>query len=140
MADDEQETRATATAGESAADGATAPETDDLGVLADLLANPCAREILVRTAREPLSADELVAACDASRTTVYRQLRRLTDADLLSASTELDPDGHHFDRYRARLDRLTVELSAEGFRVEIDRRPPADDAVDRLERLFERLR
>jgi DNA-binding transcriptional ArsR family regulator len=163
MADDEQETRATA-AGESDAevtagsetdeapdseteDGAETdtdeaghPATDELGVLADLLANPCAREILVRTAREPLSADELVARADASRTTVYRQLRRLTDADLLSASTELDPDGHHFDRYRARLDRLTVELSAEGFRVEIDRRPPTDDAVDRLERLFERLR
>ncbi|MFC5368893.1 ArsR/SmtB family transcription factor [Salinirubrum litoreum] len=133
MADDEHRTRATDEAD-------TGDSADDLGSVADLLANPCAREILARTAREPLSADDLVAACGASRTTVYRQLRRLADADLLSASTELDPDGHHFERYRARLDRLTVDLSADGFRVEIARRPPADDAVDRLERLFERLR
>lgn len=118
----------------------TGTADDDIGVVADVLANHCARELLVYTAREPLSADELVARADASRTTVYRQLRRLTDAHLVSASTELDPDGHHFERYRARLDRLTVDLSANGFSVEIARRPPADDAVDRLERLFERLR
>lgn len=124
----------------SDADRDTGEADDDLGVVADLLANPCARELLVYTAHEPLSAEELVARADASRTTVYRQLRRLEDADLVAASTELDPDGHHFERYRARLDRLTVDLSADGFSVEIDRVPPVDDAVDRLERLFERLR
>jgi predicted transcriptional regulator len=118
----------------------TGPTDDDLGVVVDLLANPCARELLVYTAREPLSADELVTRADASRTTVYRQLRRLAEADLVAASTELDPAGHHFERYRARLDRLTVDLSADGLSVEVTRVPPADDAVDRLERLFERLR
>jgi DNA-binding transcriptional ArsR family regulator len=116
------------------------PDEDDIGQVASLLANPCAREILVRTAREAHSADELAARCDASRTTVYRQLERLEAADLVVGTVQVDPDGHHFDRYRARLDRVTVDLDADGLSVTVDRTEPATDAVDRLDNLFDRLR
>jgi DNA-binding transcriptional ArsR family regulator len=113
---------------------------DDVGQVAELLANPCAREVLVRTAREALSADELAERCDASRTTVYRQLERLEAADLVVGTVQFDPEGHHFDRYRASLDRVTVDLDTDGLHVTVDRTEPANDAVDRLEGLFDRLR
>lgn len=113
---------------------------DDIGQVAELLANPCAREILVQTAREALSADELAERCDASRTTVYRQLERLEAADLVTPAVQFDPDGHHFERYRARLDRITVDLDADGLSVTVDRTDPPNDAVDRLDSLFDRLR
>lgn len=116
------------------------PDEDDIGQVATLLANSCAREILVRTAREALSADELAARCDASRTTVYRQLERLEAAELVVGTVQVDPDGHHFDRYRASLDRVTVDLDADGLSVTVDRTEPATDAVDRLDTLIDRLR
>jgi DNA-binding transcriptional ArsR family regulator len=113
---------------------------DDVAQVAELLANPCAREVLVFTAREALSADELAERCDASRTTVYRQLERLEAAGLVVPSVQFDPAGHHFDRYRASLDRVTVALDADGFTVTVDRTEPPTDAVDRLDSLFDRLR
>jgi predicted transcriptional regulator len=115
-------------------------DRDDLGRVAELLANPYAREILVHTARKALSADELAARCDASRTTVYRQLERLEAAALVTPTVQFDPDGHHFERYRARLDRVTVDLGPDGLSVTVDRTDPPNDAVDRLEGLFDRLR
>jgi DNA-binding transcriptional ArsR family regulator len=113
---------------------------DDVGQVAELLANACAREILVRTAREALSADELAERCDASRTTVYRQLERLEAADLVVGSVQFDLEGHHFERYRASLDRVIVDLDTDGLHVTVDRAEPTNDAVDRLEGLFDRLR
>lgn len=115
-------------------------DRDDLGNVAELLANPCARKILVYTATEALSADELAAQCDASRTTVYRQLDRLEAADLVAPTVQIDPQGHHFERYRASLDRVTVDLDADGLSVTVDRTDPPNDAVDRLEGLFNQLR
>jgi DNA-binding transcriptional ArsR family regulator len=120
--------------------GDTNGDGDDVGQVADLLANPCAREILVSTARQALSADELAERCNASRTTVYRQLERLEAADLVIGSVQFDRDGHHFDRYRASLDRITVDLDADGLHVTVERTEPPNDAVDRLEDLFDRLR
>ncbi|MFC7136683.1 ArsR/SmtB family transcription factor [Halobaculum litoreum] len=113
--------------------------TDELASVAAVLDDPHARAILAHTAREPLSADELVDRIDGSRSTVYRRAQRLVALDLVAESREIDPDGHHFSTYRARLDRVTVDLDADGFTVSVDRHPVEDDAVDRLNRLFERL-
>jgi predicted transcriptional regulator len=116
--------------------------TDDgteLATVAGLLDSSVAREILVRTARQSQAAGELAATCDSSRMTVYRYLDRLTALGLVTASTEIDPDGHHFESYRATLDRITIDLTEDGFAVTVDRTSPADDAVDRLERLFDQL-
>lgn len=111
---------------------------DDLATVVSVLDDPYARAILVWTVDAARSADELADAVDASRSTVYRRVRRLVDLDLLAESQELDPDGHHFTAYRARLDRVTVDLDADGFDIDVDRRA-VDDAVDRLNRLHERL-
>lgn len=116
------------------------PDEDDLGEVTTLLANPCAREILAQTARESVSADDLAERCEASLTTVYRQLERLQAAGLVTASVQFDSEGHHFDRYHASLDRVTIDLNDEGLSVTVDRTEPRNDAVDRLDILFDRLR
>lgn len=113
---------------------------DELATVVTVLDDPRARAILRRTTDSALSADELVDASDASRSTVYRRIRRLVELDLLAERQELDPDGHHFKTYRARLDRVTIDLDSEGFEIGVSRRPVQDDAVDRLNRLFERLK
>ncbi|MFC7098461.1 winged helix-turn-helix domain-containing protein [Halobaculum marinum] len=112
---------------------------DELGAVVGVLDDPHARAILAETARSARSVDTLAERIDGSRSTLYRRVQRLVDLDLLAESQEIDPDGHHFSTYRARLDRVTVDLDDDGFTVAVERAPVEDDAVDRLNRLFERL-
>ncbi|MFB6075046.1 MAG: ArsR/SmtB family transcription factor [Haloarculaceae archaeon] len=121
-------------AGDSAARTAEA----DLATIADLLDDEYARAILAATSREAMSAEELSDACEASPPTVYRRLERLREADLVTARRELDPDGHHYEVFRARLSRVTVDLADGEYRVQVERRE--QDAADRFTELFEGLR
>ncbi|WP_080506585.1 helix-turn-helix domain-containing protein [Halolamina pelagica] len=97
-----------------------------------------ARAALVLTYGEALATDELADRLDAAPSTMYDRLDRLTDHDLVTEQQRLDPDGHHHKVYRARLDRVVTELTAEGFELRIDRRPT--DPADRLTAAFEDLR
>lgn len=139
MVDDGEADPGDARVSTSGSDAADDGAEDDLDAVVDVLDDPHARAILVRTADGALSADELVDASEASRSTVYRRIRRLVELDLLTESQELDPEGDHFNTYRARLDRVTIDLGTDSFHVEVDRRAVEDDAVDRLNRLYERL-
>lgn len=85
-----------------------------------LLADECSRTILVATTREPMTVHALADHCDASRSTVYRRVDRLESCGLLAETTEVDRAGHHRGRYEARLNRLVVDLSEEGFSVAVD--------------------
>ncbi|WP_267643943.1 ArsR family transcriptional regulator [Haloarchaeobius amylolyticus] len=104
------------------------------------LEDQCSREVLVLTAGRAQSADDIVAFSDSSRSTVYRRIRELVELDLLAETQELDPNGHHFNMYRARLDRVSIELDEDGFHIELVRKEFEDDAVARLNRLTERLK
>lgn len=55
-----------------------------------------------------MSVKTLGEECDASLPTVYRRVDRLIACGLLAERTEVVADGHHFSKYEARLDRLTV--------------------------------
>jgi DNA-binding transcriptional ArsR family regulator len=105
--------------------------------LFSLLDDPYARRILVETRADARSAEELSEACDASPSTVYRRVERLQDSDLVEAEQRLDPDGHHYEVYSARLQRVTVEVTAEGFEVELDREEA--DPADRFTDLYREL-
>ena len=96
-----------------------------------------ARDILVATKTERLSAKELSERCGMSRPTVSRRVSRLVEQGLLEEYTHVDPGGRHYSEYEARLDRIEVFLRAEGFDVEIDVRP---DPADRLASLFAEMR
>jgi DNA-binding Lrp family transcriptional regulator len=102
-----------------------------------LLDDRYAREILVETREDALSAEALSETCDASPSTIYRRIERLRERDLLEGQQRLDPDGHHYEVYAARLRRVDIELTPDGFDIEVER--SEDDAADRFTRLYEEL-
>jgi predicted transcriptional regulator len=109
---------------------------DDLDAIADLLEDDCAQTILTETKEGPVPASELTERCEASRATVYRRLDDLSEHGLVAERTEPDADGHHRTVYRATLDRVVVELTADGFEVTVTRR---DRAADRFTDFVEGL-
>ncbi|WP_330630374.1 helix-turn-helix domain-containing protein [Halocatena halophila] len=113
-------------------------EQPPVRAIAALLEDEYAHAILVHTSTEPMSAGELSDACGASDSTIYRRLERLQEYDLLAEQLQIDREGHHYTTYRARLDRIEIELEDGAFEVTIDYQP--DDAVDRFTDLFEGLR
>jgi DNA-binding transcriptional ArsR family regulator len=112
-------------------------DADDADVVA-LLDDEYARATLVLTYREELAADDIAECLDAAPSTVYDRLSRLTDHDLVTEQQQLDLGGHHYKTYRARLDCVVTELTADGFEVRIDREP--SDPADRLTAAFDDLR
>ncbi len=102
-----------------------------------LLDDDYARRILVETHEDARSAEALSEACGASESTIYRRVERLRERDLLEGIQRLDPGGHHHEVYAARLERVTIELTDDGFVVEVDRRE--ENAADRFTRLYEEL-
>nr|WP_241430061.1 winged helix-turn-helix domain-containing protein [Halococcus saccharolyticus] len=110
--------------------------SDDLGAMTSLLDDEYARTILEAARDEPLSADELSDACEASSSTVYRRIERLQAQNLLDDHQRLDPDGHHHKVYSTRVERVTVELRDDGFACTVDR-GGGEDAADRFTRLYE---
>lgn len=111
-------------------------EEPDVEAVADVLEDDCARCILVRAYTEPMSASALAERCDVSEPTVYRRLETLREHDLLLERTHPDEQGHHYKEYRTNLDRLTVDVTPEGFEVEVSRR---ESMADRFTRLVEEL-
>jgi predicted transcriptional regulator len=109
----------------------------DVGTVAAVLADDCARDILEATVTQPMSAARLGEHCDVSEPTVYRKLEALRDLDLIESRTRLDEDGHHHDVYTATLDRAVVELTEDGFRVRVTRR---ERMADRFTRFVEEMR
>lgn len=103
-----------------------------------LLDDEYARTILVCTHADAMSAEELSEACDAAPSTVYSRLERLHEHDLVTERQAIDPGGHHYKTYRARLDRVTIDLTDEGLIIEVER--VSRDPADRFTGLVEGLR
>ncbi len=93
-----------------------ADDPDPADVFA-LLDDEYARSILAATSQQPMTATELSEQCEMSLSTVYRRTDTLEETGLLETQTELDTQGNHRDRYRARLQRLTVELDDGAYEV-----------------------
>lgn len=100
----------------------------------DVLADDYVKTILAQTREEPKSVRALSEACGADPSTIYRRVERLREADLLEDHQQLDPDGHHYKVYSARLREVRIRLAENGYDVEIDRR---ESAADRFTRLYE---
>lgn len=114
-------------------------ESNESEILA-LLHDEYARQILGETSATPMSANELSQRCDASRSTVYRRIDRLTDCDLLEERTRFDPDGHHRNVYASRLEEVLVRFEDGGPVVEVQRTEPTEeDVADRFTRMWEEL-
>jgi predicted transcriptional regulator len=98
----------------------------DVADLAAVLEDGCARCILVQARTEPMSASELADGCDVSEPTVYRRLETLREYDLVVERTQPEEGGHHYHVYRTRLDRVTIQLTDDGFEVDVRRASLAD--------------
>lgn len=100
--------------------------------VAELLADDCARTILEATWSQARSAEELEERCDVSLPTVYRRLETLAELDLVEVRRRADADGHHYKTYRARLERVVVELDEDGFALRVSRRGRMADRFTRF--------
>ncbi|EMA59174.1 winged helix-turn-helix domain-containing protein [Halorubrum lipolyticum] len=92
------------------------PSVDDV---LDALADDDARRI-VSSLSEPKTASDISEECDIPLSTTYRKLELLTEASLLSESTDIRRDGQHTTRYAVSFETVTVSLD-EGDDVETDR-------------------
>lgn len=97
-------------------------EDGAMEAITSLLADDCARKILKETTTEPMSADELRDVCEVSPQTVYRRLDALAEHDLIEEQLHPDADGHHYKVYSATLDRIVVDLTPDGFELQVSRR------------------
>ena len=96
------------------------PEPPSVDEVLDALADDAARRI-VAALTEPKTASELSEECDIPLSTTYRKLEKLTDASLLSESTDIRRDGQHTTRYSVSFDAVTVSVDG-GSEDDEDRR------------------
>lgn len=109
---------------------------DDDAVLA-VLDDEYARDILAQLTTEPMSVEELCTACGMSDATAYRRLNELEEIDLVTNHQALDPDGHHYKRYVAKVEDVTVTFADGTYEVTVTR--AAKDPAERFTTLFEGL-
>ncbi|WP_267643479.1 ArsR/SmtB family transcription factor [Haloarchaeobius amylolyticus] len=88
------------------ADGDQASPMD----LLDLLDDDYASRILQALSVESRPARDLVEACEASRSTIYRRLNRLESYGLVATDVELHEDGHHRKVFESTFERATFEF------------------------------
>jgi len=117
------------------------PSVDDV---LDALADDAARRI-VTALTEPKTASDISEECDIPLSTTYRKLELLTEASLLSESTDIRRDGQHTTRYSVSFETVTISLDEETseetdreFDVEFTR--PERTRDERLADLWSELR
>jgi DNA-binding transcriptional ArsR family regulator len=83
-------------------------DTETTQQLIDALSDEDCRQLLA-AADSPMTARELIDACDIPRATVYRKLKRLEEADLLETSYRLRSGGLPPTQYERNVDQLLLQ-------------------------------
>jgi len=113
------------------------PSVDDV---LDALADDDARRI-VAALSEPKTASDISEECDIPLSTTYRKLELLTEASLLSESTDIRRDGQHTTRYAVSFETVTVSIDEESDReFEIEFTRPERTRDERLADMWSELR
>ncbi|MFC4360514.1 helix-turn-helix domain-containing protein [Halobium salinum] len=102
-----------------------------------LLDDEYARTILTATSDRPMSAKELKEEVGASLPTVYRRVEGLLEQGLVVESTEIDPDGNHYNRYEAAVDHIDIDIQDGMMNIDVSR---TTDPADRFTSAWERIR
>jgi DNA-binding transcriptional ArsR family regulator len=110
---------------------------EDADEVLALLEDEYARAILAELTTEPMSVSELCTACEISDSTAYRRLDRLEAAGLVTDKQIVDADGHHFKRYVATVEDVTVRFVDGTYEVRITH--TSTDPSDRFTDIFEGL-
>lgn len=102
----------------------------DAAPLLDALGDDVSREILSAGMRRAVTAEELAADCGVSESTIYRRLESLCDLGLVERCNHLVSDADAKSSYRAVVDGLSVELDADGVRVDRATETPLIEAME----------
>ncbi|UIP01598.1 helix-turn-helix domain-containing protein (plasmid) [Halobaculum sp. CBA1158] len=102
-------------------------DTPALQDVLDALDDPECRAILRETV-EPMTANELIEACDIPKSTVYRKLELLSSASLVRERDSINPGGGRVTHYERSFDDVTISMDETGeFSVSVDRPPQSAD-------------
>ncbi|MFQ3319607.1 MAG: DNA-binding transcriptional ArsR family regulator [Natronomonas sp.] len=100
------------------------PEVQDV---LDALDDPACRAILRETI-EPMTANELLDACDIPKSTLYRKLELLSSASLVREQETINPGGGRVTYYERSFEDVTISMDDTGaFSVSVDRPPQSTD-------------
>ncbi|TKR25072.1 winged helix-turn-helix domain-containing protein [Natronomonas salsuginis] len=102
-------------------------DTPTLQDVLDALDDPECRAIL-RETLEPMTANELIDACDIPKSTLYRKLELLRSASLLEEWDTINPGGGRVTHYERSFDDVTISMNDTGeFSVRVERPPQSTD-------------
>ena len=101
------------------------------------LSEETSRAILVHTSGQARSAADLADEIGVSQSTIYRRAEELQTNDLLQDEIEIDTGGDHHKVYRARIERLEVDIRDDELTYHVEWR---EDGADRLTRIWEDIR
>jgi len=85
----------------------------------DVLASETAREILLLSRSESMSAQELAERCGTSKPTVYRRVQKLDEYDLLETDLVVDDSGNHYRTFRTNTDRICFDIEEDDWIVTV---------------------
>lgn len=102
---------------------ASSEDASSLQDVLDALDDADCRAIL-RESAEPMTANELIDACDIPRSTLYRKLERLSRASLVREQVTINPGGGRTMKYERDFEDVTISMDEDDdFSVTI-KRPP----------------
>lgn len=108
-------------------DPASSDDPPPLQAVLDALDDADCRAVL-RETTEPMTATELSEACDIPRSTLYRKLDLLSEAELVREQVSINPGGGRSTRYERDFDGVTISMDDDGeFGVSVDRPPRKAD-------------
>lgn len=113
--------------GDSSVSSEDSPALQDV---LDALDDPDCRAILRETV-EPMTANELIDACDIPKSTLYRKLELLSSASLIREQDTINPGGGRLTYYEQAFNNVTISMDDVGeFSVEVER--PSQSTDERL--------
>jgi len=115
-----------------------AEDTPELETVLGALEDDDCRDIIT-TLDEPMTASEISDASDVPLSTTYRKLELLSDASLLTESTEIRSDGRHTSRYAVDFEEVRVLLT-EGHDLDLGIARPERSPDQRLAELWSEVR
>ena len=118
-------------------DSVSSEDPPSLQAVLDALDDADCRTILRETA-EPMTATELIDACDIPKSTVYRKLELLSDASLVREQDTINPGGGRTTKYERDFDDVMISMNEDdGFSVTVER--PPRNADERLADIWSKM-
>lgn len=98
--------------------------------LLDILGDDLSRRVLIAADDSPVPASQLIDRLEVSPPTVYRRIDTLVEHGFLVEHRRRDSDGNHYRTFETTLDRIEIELTAEGYEISVEHRQDLDDRFD----------